>query len=158
MSLIIWPTPVSPSREPSAHQSGSLTDNPRRLRQKEEDPHLHTFCGSSPRLNKCLVSSYPLKVKLTTWHTCKGNKLTTWHTCAMKASRVATVHDNYQRVEPGPLYPSVGIPCDTSMGICGWPPHYLTIHPLSIVGCHPTQRPLKLLSLQDLINLVCAST
>jgi hypothetical protein len=33
---------VSPSREPSPHRSGPLTNSPRRHCQKEEDPHLHT--------------------------------------------------------------------------------------------------------------------
>jgi hypothetical protein len=42
----------------------------------------------------------------------------------MKTPREATVHDDYQRVESGPPYPSAGLPCDTSMGTCGWPPHY----------------------------------
>jgi hypothetical protein len=42
MGLLGRPTPVSPSREPSPHRSESPTDGPRRRRQKEEDPHLHT--------------------------------------------------------------------------------------------------------------------
>jgi hypothetical protein len=46
------------------------------------------------------------------------------HTRATNATRVATVHDDYQRVESGPPYPSAGLPRDTSSGICGWPPHY----------------------------------
>jgi hypothetical protein len=37
---------------------------------------------------------------------CKGINLTTWHTWAKGAPRVAIVHDDYQRVEPGPPYPS----------------------------------------------------
>jgi hypothetical protein len=37
---------------------------------------------------------------------CKGINLTTWHTQARRAPRVATVHDDYQRVEPGPPYRS----------------------------------------------------
>jgi hypothetical protein len=37
----------------------------------------------------------------------KGNNLKTRHTWAMKAPQVATVHDDYQRVEPDPPYPSV---------------------------------------------------
>jgi hypothetical protein len=37
----------------------------------------------------------------------------------MKAPQVATVHDDYQRVEPDPPYPSAGLPHDTSMGIHG---------------------------------------
>jgi hypothetical protein len=63
------------------------------------------------------------------------------------APRVATIHDNYQRAEPGPPYPSASLPHDTSMGIRGCPPHYASVHPLSTVGCHPTQQPSKLLSL-----------
>jgi hypothetical protein len=35
--------------------------------------------------------------------------------------QVATVHDNYQRVELGPPYRSACLPRDTSMGIRGWP-------------------------------------
>jgi hypothetical protein len=31
----------------------------------------------------------------------------------------------------------------------GWPEHYPNVHLWSMVGCHPTQRPLKLLSLRD---------
>jgi hypothetical protein len=43
MSLVRRPTPMSPSREPSPHRSGSPIDSPCRRRQKEEkDPHLHT--------------------------------------------------------------------------------------------------------------------
>jgi hypothetical protein len=33
--------------------------------------------------------------------------MTTQHTWARRAPRVATVHDDYQRVKPGPPYPSV---------------------------------------------------
>jgi hypothetical protein len=88
----------------------------------------------------------------------KGNNLTTWHTWVTKAPRMIIVHDDYQRVEPGSAYPSAGLPRDISTGIRGWPPHYPSVHPLSTVGCRPTQRPSKLLSLRDPINLVCAST
>jgi hypothetical protein len=52
----------------------------------------------------------------------KGNNLITWHTWATKAPWEATVHDYYQRVEPGPPHPSASLPHDTSMGIHGWPP------------------------------------
>jgi hypothetical protein len=75
---------------------------------------------------------------------------------------VATVHDDYQSVEPGPLQPSARLAHDTSLG------YPLVAHALSLlprwaittglVGCHPTQRPIKLLSLHDPINPVCAST
>jgi hypothetical protein len=37
---------------------------------------------------------------------CKGNNLTTWHMWARRAPWVATIHDDYQRVKPGPPYPS----------------------------------------------------
>jgi hypothetical protein len=62
----------------------------------------------------------------------RENNLTTWHTWATKASRVTTVHNDYQRVEPGPPYPSA------------------IFHAYALVGCHPTQRPSKLLSLWEL--------
>jgi hypothetical protein len=43
VSSIRRPTPMSPSRESSPHQSGAPTDNPHRhRRKKEEHPHLHT--------------------------------------------------------------------------------------------------------------------
>jgi hypothetical protein len=38
--LLGRPTPVSPSREPNPHRSGSPTNNPRC--RKEEDSHLYT--------------------------------------------------------------------------------------------------------------------
>jgi DNA primase catalytic subunit len=42
MPLVGRPTPASPSRELSPHQSRSLTDNSRRRhRKEEEDSHLH---------------------------------------------------------------------------------------------------------------------
>jgi hypothetical protein len=43
VGFLRWPTPMSPSREPSPHLSGPPTDNPHWCHQKEEgDPHLHT--------------------------------------------------------------------------------------------------------------------
>jgi hypothetical protein len=36
-------------------------------------------------------------------------------------------HDEYQRVEPGPPYPSAALPRDTSLGIRGWHPHYHSV-------------------------------
>jgi hypothetical protein len=36
---------------------------------------------------------------------CKGRNVTTWHTRAKRAPWVATVHDDYQTVEPVPPYP-----------------------------------------------------
>jgi hypothetical protein len=42
----------------------------------------------------------------------------------MKATRVATFHDDYQRIKSGPPYPSADLPRDTSPGIHGWPPYY----------------------------------
>jgi hypothetical protein len=56
--------------------------------------------------------------------TLQGNNLSTRHTWATQAPRVATIHDDYQRVKSGPPYPSAGLPRDTSLGIRGWPPHY----------------------------------
>jgi hypothetical protein len=39
--------------------------------------------------------------------------------------RVATVHDDYQRVELGPPHPSACLPRDTTLwDIRGWPMHY----------------------------------
>jgi hypothetical protein len=60
---------------------------------------------------------------------------------------VATVH------EPGPPYSRAGPPHDTSTSIRGWPPHYTIVHPLSMVGCRPTQQLSNLLSLWDPIIL-----
>jgi hypothetical protein len=87
---------------------------------------------------------------------CKGNNLSTWHTWTTTTPWATIVHDDYQRVESGPYYPSAGLPHDTLTGIRGWPPHYPFYHPLSMVGCHPTLRPLKLQSLRDPINPICA--
>jgi hypothetical protein len=56
----------------------------------------------------------------------------------MKTPRVTTVHDDYQRVEPGPSYPSAGLPRDTSMGIRGWLAQYPSIHLLNMVKCRLT--------------------
>jgi hypothetical protein len=76
----------------------------------------------------------------------------------MKATRVATFHDDYQRVEPGPPYPNVVFHVKTSMG-SPWVARTLSqYHLWSTMGCHPTQRPSMLLSLRDPINPVCAST
>jgi hypothetical protein len=59
---------------------------------------------------------------------------------SLKTSRVATVHDDDQRVEPDPPYPSARLPHDTTLGaICGWPMHYPFYHPRGMVGYHPTQ-------------------
>jgi hypothetical protein len=76
----------------------------------------------------------------------------------MKTPRVATMHGDYQRVESVLPYPSAGLPRDTVMGIRGWPPQYPIVHSLRMVGCHPTQRLSKLLSLWDPINHIYAST
>jgi hypothetical protein len=51
-----------------------------------------------------------------------------------EGTRVATVHDDYQRVEPGPPYHIAGLPRDTLMGIYGWPPHYPSVYPLITMG------------------------
>jgi hypothetical protein len=89
--------------------------------------------------------------------TLQGINLTTRHMWATKATRVATFHDGYQRVEPGPPYPSVIIHTKTTTG-SPWVARTLSkCHSWSTVGCHPTQRPSKLLSLRDPIILVCAS-
>jgi hypothetical protein len=56
--------------------------------------------------------------------TLQGNKLTTRHMWFTQTPWVTIVHDNYQRVKPGPQYPSAGLPRDTLTGICGWLPHY----------------------------------
>jgi hypothetical protein len=40
---------------------------------------------------------------------------------ATKATRVSTFHNDYQRVEPGPPYPSAGLPRDTSPASMGGP-------------------------------------
>jgi hypothetical protein len=96
-----------------------------------------------PRVSRRLESIYILQ----------GNNLITWQTWVTQTPWVATVHDDYQRVKPGPPYPSACLPRDTSTGIRGWPPHYPNVHPLSMVGCRPTLRSLKLLSLWDTIIL-----
>jgi hypothetical protein len=76
----------------------------------------------------------------------------------MKATWVATFHDDYQRVESGPPYPSVIFHAKTSMG-SPWVAQTLSqCHLWSTVGCHPTQWPSKLLSFWDPINLIWAST
>jgi hypothetical protein len=89
--------------------------------------------------------------------TLQGINLATRHKWTMKASRVATFRDDYQRVEPGSPYPSVIFHAKTSSGSL-WVAWTLSqCHPWSTVGCHPTQRPLKLLSLRDSINPICTS-
>jgi hypothetical protein len=88
----------------------------------------------------------------------QGINLATRHTWATKVTRVATFHDDYQRVEPGPPYPSAIFHVKASTG-SPWVARILSqCHPWSTVGCHPTQWSSKLLSLWDLINPVCAST
>jgi hypothetical protein len=42
----------------------------------------------------------------------------------MKATRVATFHDDYQRVDPGPPYPSVVFHAKPQRAVRGWPEHY----------------------------------
>jgi hypothetical protein len=92
----------------------------------------------------------------------KGIKLTTRHPRVRRAPRVATIHDDYQRVKSGPPHPSACLPCDTSLGY-PWVAHTLSLLPhraitVGVMGCPPTQRSMKLLSLWDPINLICAST
>jgi hypothetical protein len=90
--------------------------------------------------------------------TFQGINLATRHMWATKATRVATFHDDYQRVELGRPYPSAVFHVKTSMG-SPWVAQTLSqYHPWSTVGCRPTQRPSMLLSLWDPINPVCAST
>jgi hypothetical protein len=48
---------------------------------------------------------------------------------------LATVKLDSMTLEP---YPSAVLPCNTLTGIRRWPPHYPSIHPLSMVGCRPT--------------------
>jgi hypothetical protein len=43
---------------------------------------------------------------------------------SLKTPRVTTIHNDYQKVEPGPPYPSAGFQRNSSTGIHGWPPHY----------------------------------
>jgi hypothetical protein len=90
--------------------------------------------------------------------TLQGINLATWHTWATKATRVATFHDDYQRVEPDLPYPSAIFHAKTSTGNL-WVAQTLSqCHPWSTVGCHPTQWPSTLLSLWDPINPICTST
>jgi hypothetical protein len=70
---------------------------------------------------------------------CKGIKLTTCYTRAWRAPRVAIVHDDYQRVEPGPPYPSARLPRDTTLrAIRARPMHYPLYHPRGMIGYLPT--------------------
>jgi hypothetical protein len=90
--------------------------------------------------------------------TLQGINLATWHMWTTKATRVVTFHNVYQRVEPGPPYPSVVFHAKTSMGSL-WVAQTLSQwHPWSTVGCRPTQQPSNLLSLRDPINPVYTST
>jgi hypothetical protein len=90
--------------------------------------------------------------------TLHGINLETRHMWATKATRVATFCNDYQRVEPGPPYPSAIFHVKTSTG-SPWVDWTLSqCHPWSTVGCHPTQRPSTLLSLRDSINPIRAST
>jgi hypothetical protein len=92
------------------------------------------------------------------YKTLQGINLATWHTSTMKATRVATFCDDYQRVEPSPSYPSAVFHAKTSMSSLWMALILSQCHPWSTVGCLPTQRPSKLLSFWDPINPVCAST
>jgi hypothetical protein len=42
----------------------------------------------------------------------------------MKATRVATFHDDYQRVDPGPPYPSAVFHAKPRRVVREWPEHY----------------------------------
>jgi hypothetical protein len=90
--------------------------------------------------------------------TLQGINLATRHTWTTKASRVTTFRDNYQRVKSGPLYPSIIFHTKTSLGSPLVARTLSQCHLWSTVGCRPTQRPSKLLSLWNSINPVCAST
>jgi hypothetical protein len=84
--------------------------------------------------------------------TFQGINLATRHTWATKATRVTTFHNDYQKIEPGPPYPSVNFHAKTSIGSL-WVAWILSqCHPWSTVECHPTQRPSNLLSLWDPIK------
>jgi hypothetical protein len=92
------------------------------------------------------------------YKTLQDINLATRHMWTMKAIRVATFCDDYQRVESDPPYPSAIFHVKTLTG-SPWVARTLSqYHLWSTVGCHPTQRPPKLLSLRDPINLICAST
>jgi hypothetical protein len=76
----------------------------------------------------------------------------------MKTQRAATVRDVIKesgRVLP---HPNARLPRNTAMGIRGWPMHYSIVQPLGMVGYHPTQQHMKLLSLGDPINPICTNT
>jgi hypothetical protein len=90
--------------------------------------------------------------------TLQGINLATRHTWATKATRVATFRDDYQRVDPGPPYPSVIFHVKSSTCSPGMARTLSQCHPWGTVGCRPTQRPSTLLILWDPINPVCAST
>jgi hypothetical protein len=64
--------------------------------------------------------------------TLQGINLTTRHTWATKATRVATFHKDYQRVEPSTSYPSAVFHAKTLIG-SPWVTRTLP-------KCHPTQR------------------
>jgi hypothetical protein len=90
---------------------------------------------------------------------CNGINLITQHTRARRAAQVATVHDDYQRIEPDPPYSSAHLPRDiTHWAIRGWHMHHPFYHIRGMVGYRPTQRPTKLVSLRDFIYPVCIST
>jgi hypothetical protein len=90
--------------------------------------------------------------------TLQGINLATRHTWAMKATRVATFCDDYQRVESGPPYSNVIFHVKTSTG-SPWVAQTLSqCHSWSTVRCHLTQWPSTLLSLWGPINPICAST
>jgi hypothetical protein len=91
-------------------------------------------------------------------HLARKNNLIIQYTRATKATRVATFHIDYQRVERDAPYPSAVFHVKTSPG-SPWVARTLSqCHLWSTVGCCRTQRPSKLLSLWDPINFVCIST
>jgi hypothetical protein len=91
-------------------------------------------------------------------HLTRKNNLTTRHTWTIQVLWVTTFRINYQRVESGPPYPSAVFHVKTSLGSPCMARTLSQWHPWSTAGCRPTQRPSKLLSLRDPINLICIST
>jgi hypothetical protein len=90
--------------------------------------------------------------------TLQGINLATRYTWATKATWVATFYNDYQKVEPGPPYPSVVFHVKTSTS-SPWVAWSLSqCHRWNTVGCCPTRRSSKVLSLWHPINPICTST
>jgi hypothetical protein len=69
----------------------------------------------------------------------KDNQLIVRHSRVMKTPRVATFHDAIKESGQVLPNPSACLPRDTSMGIRGWPMHYLNVHPGGMVWYRPTR-------------------